>query len=109
MSERPGVILDCNVLLQAVLSADGPAAACIALAENGVITLLTSPATPAEARDVLNRPEIRALKPALTSTDIAAFVAALAYRADLIRDLPPGPKYARDPRMSRTLAQVTHP
>lgn len=32
-AERPRVILDCNALLQAFLSPDGPAAACLALAE----------------------------------------------------------------------------
>jgi predicted nucleic acid-binding protein len=39
---RPRVILDCNILLQAILSPDGPGAACVALADAGRITLVCS-------------------------------------------------------------------
>ena len=94
---RPRVILDCNVLVQAVLSPDGVGAACIDLAERGRITLLTSRATLTEARGVLNRPEIRSLKPDVTPELVDAFLDALAYRSDFIHDVPPGPGYGRDP------------
>ena len=53
--ERPRVIRDCNTLFQAFLRPDGPAAACLALAEQKRITLVTSREVLAEARGVLNR------------------------------------------------------
>jgi predicted nucleic acid-binding protein len=46
---RPRVILDCNILVQAVLAPDGPGRACLALADAGEITLVTSRETLAEA------------------------------------------------------------
>lgn len=95
-ASRPRVILDCNILLQAVLSPDGPGAACVALAEQGRVTLLTSRETLGEARNVLNRPEIRELKPDLTPAHVAHFLEALAYRSEFRRDVPPGPTLARD-------------
>ena len=69
---RPRVILDCNILVQAVLSPDGPGRACVELADAGVIALVTSRESLAEARDVLNRPEIRRLKPELSPADVRA-------------------------------------
>lgn len=64
----------------------------------GRVTLLTSPDTLAEARQVLNRPEIRESKPTLTAEEVARFLEALAYRSDFLRDVPPGPTCARDPK-----------
>src|SRR6266516_239833 len=94
---RPKVILDCNILVQAVLSSDGPGMACVALADAGRITLVTSRETLAEARDVLNRPEIRQLKSDLTPEYVTRFLEALAYRSMFLRDLPAAATWTRDP------------
>jgi putative PIN family toxin of toxin-antitoxin system len=93
---RPRVILDCNILVQAVLSPDGPGRACVELADAGVITLVTSRESLAEARDVLNRPEIRRLKPELSPADVARFLETLAYRSVFLRDVPHVLTWARD-------------
>jgi putative PIN family toxin of toxin-antitoxin system len=95
---RPRVILDCNVLVQAILTPAGPGAACIALADGGRITLVTSRDTLAEARDVLNRPEIRRLKPDMATSDVDRFLEALAYRSAYLRDVPRVVSWPRDPK-----------
>jgi putative PIN family toxin of toxin-antitoxin system len=97
-AQRPRVILDCNILVQAVLSPDGPGAACLALADAGRITLVTSRDTLAEARDVLNRREIRELVPTLTSEMVERFLVGLAYRSVFVRDVPPVSRWGRDPK-----------
>ena len=95
---RPRVILDCNVLLQAILTPDGPGAACVSLVDAGHVTLVTSAVVLAEAREVLNRREIRLLKPTLTSAQVARFLEALAYRSDFVRNVPMVQHWARDPK-----------
>jgi predicted nucleic acid-binding protein len=37
-----GVVFDCNILLQAIARKTGPAAACLRLAEEGLVQLLLS-------------------------------------------------------------------
>ena len=96
-TSRPRVILDCNTLVQAVISPHGPGAACLALADAGRITLLMSRATLGEAREVLQRPEITQLKPDLTPSKIERLLEALLYRAELLPDVPMGAVYSRDP------------
>lgn len=62
----PRVILDCNILFQAFLSPDGPAAACLALVQEKEITLVCSRDVLIEARGVLNRPFVREKVPSAT-------------------------------------------
>lgn len=47
-------VYDCNGLLQAVLSGEEPAFRCLTLVEQGLVELLISEATFAEALDVPN-------------------------------------------------------
>lgn len=95
-ASKPRVIFDCNVLVQAVMNPAGPSARCVRLVEDGVVTLVTSRAALAEAGNVLNRPAFRAVNPALTPEFVEAFLKALAYRSDYLRDVPQGPGYGRD-------------
>lgn len=59
MPPEPKVVFDCNILVQAFLSASGPAASCIRLVENGVVTLLLSAEILSELGEVLNRPKLQ--------------------------------------------------
>jgi predicted nucleic acid-binding protein len=49
-------------------------------------------------RDVLNRPEIRALKPDLSPAEVARFLEAVAYRSVVVRDVPSVLTWPRDPK-----------
>jgi putative PIN family toxin of toxin-antitoxin system len=96
--ERPRVILDCNALLQAFLSPDGPAAACLAMAESKQVLLVTSRDVLVEARGVFNRPFVRELLPEVTPERIDAFLDQVRYHSLFFRDVPRGPDYERDPK-----------
>ncbi len=41
-TERPRVVFDCNLFLQAAISSGGPAAACMELVDEGAVTLVIS-------------------------------------------------------------------
>jgi putative PIN family toxin of toxin-antitoxin system len=95
---RPRAIFDCNVLVQAVLNPSGPGYACLRLLEEGRVELCLSLDAITEARKVLNRPFVRQRLPEITSERIDAFLSALAYRADLLREVPHVQAYPRDPK-----------
>src|SRR5438045_3742580 len=97
-SERPRVILDCNALVQAFLSPDGPAAVCLGLIEQHRVTLVTNRDVLAEARGVLNRPFMRQRVPAATPQRIDAFLNQIRYWSLFFRDVPRGPDFDRDPK-----------
>jgi putative PIN family toxin of toxin-antitoxin system len=96
--QRPRVILDCNAFFQAFLSPEGPAAACLALAEQKQITLVTSRDILTETRGVLNRPFVREREPAATPERIDTFLDNIRYWSVYFRDVPAGPPYERDPK-----------
>ena len=52
------VVFDCMVFLQGAASPDGPAAACLRLAEKGHVELCVSSEILSEVRDVLTRPTL---------------------------------------------------
>ena len=81
MTDRPRVVFDCNVLLQAAAREKSVAAECLNLAESGLIRICVSREALAEAEEVLNRPEIRAHFPDLTDEIVGAFLKRLQKRA----------------------------
>jgi len=83
--ERPGVVFDCNVLLQAALHDDGPAAECLRRLDQNRIIVYVSRATLKELRAVLAYPAIRQRNPKLTDRHAAAFVDRLMFKATLVR------------------------
>jgi putative PIN family toxin of toxin-antitoxin system len=86
MSEtRPGVVFDCNVLLQATLRETGPAAECLRLLDDNLITVFLSRATLREVRGVMCYSAIRTKNPALTDARVAAFLDRLTFKALLVR------------------------
>jgi len=85
LPERPRVIFDANVSVQALAFDTGPAAEALRLVDTGRCELYTSTATLRELRRVLAYDEIRALSPNLTRERIAAVLKRLVYRSTLLR------------------------
>lgn len=74
MASEPKVVFDCNVFVQAFFNANGPAASCVRLAEQGVVALLLSAEILSELRDVLNRPKLRRRFPATSQELVDEFL-----------------------------------
>lgn len=99
----PRAVFDCMVLLQAVGSDRGPAAACLGLAEMGIVELVTSDATAAELRDVLDRPSTRRRLKSVTDARVARFLARVAGIAVRIDPVSTAFAFTRDPDDSKYL------
>lgn len=96
MTDKPRVVFDCNVLLQAAAREKSVAAKCLNLAESGHIQICVSREVLAEAEDVLNRPEIRAHFPDLSDEIVGAFLKRLEKLSVLVRPVPKKFNYPRD-------------
>lgn len=96
MTDKPRVIFDCNVLLQAAAREKSVAAKCLNLAESGLIQIYVSREVLAEAEDVLNRPEIRAHFLDLSDEIVGAFLKRLQNLSVLVRPVPKKFSYPRD-------------
>lgn len=91
-------VYDCNILLQATLSGDGPAFRCLSLLDGGRVQLLMSEAVLAEIRDVLSRPEILRKNLQVTPERVAQFLSMLARKARFIEEVPAAISFPRDPK-----------
>ncbi len=96
MTEKPRVVFDCNVLLQAAAREKSGAAKCLNLAESGLIQLFVSREVLAEVEDVLDRPKIRAHFPDLSDEIVGAFLKRLQKLSVLVRLVPKKFSYPRD-------------
>ena len=101
------------VFLQGAARAEGPAAACLRLAEAGHVELFLCEEILDELRDVLTRPKIRKKFPALTPERVGAFLARVARFAHGVANTPSVVTLARDPKDEKYLnlavaAGVTH-
>ena len=96
MTDKPRVVFDCNVLLQATAREKSAAAKCLNLAESGLIQICVSREVLAEAEDVLNRPEIRSHFPDLSDEIVGAFLKRLRKHSTLVRRVPKKFSYPRD-------------
>jgi putative PIN family toxin of toxin-antitoxin system len=96
VTDKPRVVFDCNVLLQAAAREKSVAAKCLNLAESGLIQICVSREVLAEAEDVLNRPEIRAHFPDLSDEIVGAFLKRLQNLSVLVRPVPKKFNYPRD-------------
>ena len=94
----PGAVLDCNVLLQAVIGR-GPAFDCVSLVGSGRFNLYTSPEILAEAREVLNRPKIRErFGDRLTDAKVNELLGHIERNSAVIADVPKVFSLDRDPK-----------
>jgi putative PIN family toxin of toxin-antitoxin system len=96
VTDKPRVVFDCNVLLQAAAREKSVAAKCLNLAESGLIKICVSREVLAEVEDVLNRPEIRAHFPDLSDEIVGAFLKRLQNLSELVRSVPNKFNYPRD-------------
>jgi len=93
---RPNVVFDCNIFSQAISRVNGPAAAALNLIEQNRITLHISKAILREVRRTLAYPEIRQRNPQVTDAVIDEFLARVAFRGVLHRDVPHVFDFPRD-------------
>ncbi|HKQ48056.1 MAG TPA: putative toxin-antitoxin system toxin component, PIN family [Phycisphaerae bacterium] len=96
--QRPVVVYDCNVLLQAALSDAGPSFACLLLAEKDRVQLVVSTFIAEEIRDVLSRPRILQKNPQVTPERVAAYLELLASKSRFVEEIPQKFSLPRDPK-----------
>lgn len=96
MTDKPRVVFDCNVLLQAAARGQSAAAQCLNLAESGLIQICVSREVLAEAEDVLNRPKIRTHFQDLSDEIVGAFLKRLQKLSVLIHPVSNKFSYPRD-------------
>jgi predicted nucleic acid-binding protein len=70
-------VFDCVIYVQAAISRDGPAGACLALVEDGQVKLFTSPPILAECQETLSRPKIRRRFAHLTDEMVESYLQRL--------------------------------
>ncbi len=92
----PLVVFDCLLFLQGAACSEGPAAACLRLAETGHVDLCLSSDVLAEVRDVLARSKLRRKFPALTDETVTAFLTRVSRFARLVPDVPRAAPLPRD-------------
>jgi putative PIN family toxin of toxin-antitoxin system len=97
-AQRPGVVLDCMVYLQAAANAKSSSARLLDLLDLGEITLYVSRETLREVRETLNDPEIRSRLPGISDVVIEALFRRLERKAILIKQVPRRFEYPRDPK-----------
>src|SRR5688500_2461602 len=85
------------VFLQGAAKSEGPAGACLKLAEEGAVTLCLSQEVLDEVREVLLRPKIQRKFPSLTSDRVDAFLDALRKIAKWTDPVPQTATILRDP------------
>ena len=94
-ADRPRVVFDCNVLIQAVSNVAGPAGHALGLLERNLIELYISRAVINELRAVLRYPSVRAKLPGLDDGRIDLFIDRLIFRGTLVRHVPRVFEYPR--------------
>jgi putative PIN family toxin of toxin-antitoxin system len=87
-SHRPRVVFDCNVLIQAISNAQGPAGQALRLLEENLIDVYVSRAVIRELRTVVTYPTVRQKLPDLHDDHIEAFIQRLLFRGTLVRSVP---------------------
>jgi putative PIN family toxin of toxin-antitoxin system len=96
MSDKPRVVFDCNTLVQAVGSPNGPAGRSVQLALEGRVILVISPVILAELREATARPRlIQKLK--LRAERTEAYLASLQRAGWILQGFAETFVYARDP------------
>ncbi len=95
--KKIAVVFDCNIYIQIVLNSFGAAKSCYNLIDKNEIELFITQEILEETADVLSRPRIKKLVPALTPALIEDFLEDIASKAVIIENIPEEFKYERDP------------
>ena len=90
-------VFDCVTLVQSVLSETGPAARCVELVEQSVVTLAVSEYTLAEIGEVLSRSGLRKRYVSLTDKRVQWLVSLLADQGKFFSQIKSHYDYPRDP------------
>ncbi len=93
-----GIVCDCMVFLQAVANDDSPAAKILDLMDSREIRLYVSEGVLREAREVMNRPRLRAKLSGLTDERVEALFLRLEKQAFWLREIPDNFDFRRDPK-----------
>lgn len=97
MTDAPrNCVFDCNVLFQAMISAAGPAAACVANARRGRVTLFISQYVVDELVDLSGRPKLQA-QFGISIEQSAVFIQDLRSFAIFVDDVPSVYAHPLDP------------
>ncbi len=86
--EKPRVVFDCMIYLQAVVRETSRAAACLRLAENHQVNLFISRKIIFEVQNVLSRNEIRSRFKTITDQRAAEFLDRVRRAASLVKTIP---------------------
>ena len=97
------VVFDCMLFLQGAANPDGPAAACLRVAEQGHVELCVSSEILSEVGDVLTRPKMRQRFSALTAETVSAFQSRVSRFALVVNDVPRVVSLPRDPKDEKYL------
>lgn len=95
------IVLDTNVMVSALLSANGPPGIILSLVREQRVTLLMSSPMLSELRDVLHRAKLRKYLPEGTADD---FISAISAVAEWVRDPLPAVNACQDPQDNMVLA-----
>ncbi len=96
--EKPRVVFDCNVYVQALVNSNSAAARCLDLTRRGRVEAFISQQTLAELKEVLQRPNVLRLLPHATSEQIEAFLEDVIAVSTRIRHIPARFDFERDPK-----------
>ena len=97
-ADRPRVVLDCNVLVQAISNDAGPSGQAIRLLYQNRINVFVSRAVMKELRSVLQYPTVREKLPGIDDERIEFVLGHLAFRATRLRQVPHVFDYSRAPQ-----------
>ena len=86
-TDRPRVVLDCNVLIQAISNEAGPAGRVLRLLQENRIEVCVSGAVLKEFRSVLHYPTVRQRLSDLDDEHIDSFLTQFVFRATLFRQV----------------------
>lgn len=103
LGEKPRVVFDCMIFLQATASESGPAFKCLQRFQSDEFCLFISQEILDEVRDVLSHPKVRRKLPLLTEGRITALLEHLKSKAILVPNVPNLFRYDRDPKDEKYL------
>jgi len=84
-TDRPRVVFDCNILLQAISNDAGPAGQSLGLLQKNLIEVSVSRAVMKELRAVLQYPTVRQKLPGLNAELVDSFLQQFSFRATYVR------------------------
>lgn len=101
--DKPKVIFDCMIFLQALISPKGISFKLFEYLEKRTFALFLSREILAEVTDVLNRNYIKKSNPQITDETIEIFLKGILKKTVYIKNVPQSFRYSRDPKDEKYL------